>query len=74
MSTDVLAKASGLTLGYGNQVALAASDFTVPHHGVTAIIGPNGSGKSTLLNALAGVLEPLAGTLEVLGGLGYRKG
>jgi manganese transport system ATP-binding protein len=32
---------------------------------VTAVIGPNGSGKSTLLNAIAGLLEPLSGTLDV---------
>ncbi|MFP5415929.1 MAG: metal ABC transporter ATP-binding protein [Actinomycetes bacterium] len=74
MSTEVLATASGLTLGYGNRVALAASDFTVPHHAVTAIIGPNGSGKSTLLNALAGILDPMAGTLHVLGGTPGRRG
>ena len=65
--TGLLAEASGLSLGYGNQVAVTASSFTIPHRAVTAIIGPNGSGKSTVLNALAGVLEPLAGTLSVLG-------
>ena len=58
--SDVFASASGLTLGYGHQIALAASDFEIPHQAVTAIIGPNGSGKSTLLNALAGINKPLA--------------
>ena len=32
---------------------------------VTAVIGPNGSGKSTVLNAIAGLLEPISGVLEV---------
>ena len=72
--TAEFARASGLTLGYGHQIALGASDFTIPHQGVTAIIGPNGSGKSTLLHALAGVIAPLAGTLSVLGGRPGRRG
>ena len=29
------------------------------------MIGPNGSGKSTVLNAIAGLLEPISGVLEV---------
>ncbi|WP_232548452.1 metal ABC transporter ATP-binding protein [Propioniciclava soli] len=66
--TELLAEAVDLRLGYGNQVAVAASRFTIPHRAVTAIIGPNGSGKSTVLNAVGGVLEPLAGRLTVLGG------
>jgi iron complex transport system ATP-binding protein len=48
-------------------LALAASSFALPLGAVTAVIGPNGSGKSTLLNLLAGLLRPIAGTLEVLG-------
>ena len=67
MSTEWLAQASGLVLGYGSNVAVAASDVEIPHRMVTAIIGPNGSGKSTLLHSLAGVVQPLAGSLTVLG-------
>lgn len=66
--SEELARASGLVLAYGTHVAMRPSDFTIPHRAVTAIIGPNGSGKSTLLNALAGVIEPRAGKLSVLGG------
>lgn len=54
--------------GAGRSLALAASDFHIPTGGITAIIGPNGSGKSTLLHAIAGLIEPEAGTLTVLGG------
>lgn len=58
-------EARDLTLGYGSHVALKASNFTVPRPGITAVIGPNGSGKSTLLNAIAGLLEPMSGSVEV---------
>jgi iron complex transport system ATP-binding protein len=58
---------SGLVLTYDGRVAMEASDFEVPTGRVTAVIGPNGSGKSTLLNAMAGLHEPAAGRLEVLG-------
>lgn len=58
----------GVVLAYGGVVALQESDFTVPTAAVTSVIGPNGSGKSTVLNAVAGLVEPRSGSLEVLGG------
>lgn len=44
---------------------LATASFTIPAGAVTGLIGPNGAGKSTLLHALAGLLEPRSGRLEV---------
>jgi manganese transport system ATP-binding protein len=57
-------------LGYGGRIALDRSSFEIPEARVTAVIGPNGSGKSTLLSAIAGLIEPLDGDLEVLAGGG----
>ncbi|MPY92402.1 MAG: ATP-binding cassette domain-containing protein [Acidimicrobiia bacterium] len=57
--------ADGLVLGYGRHVALEEATFAVPVGASVALIGPNGSGKSTVLRALAGVLSPRAGRLEV---------
>jgi iron complex transport system ATP-binding protein len=57
--------AKNLVLSYGDHVALASSDFEIPAGRMTALIGANGSGKSTILNALAGLLRPASGTLEV---------
>lgn len=54
-----------LVLGYDARVAIDESSFTVPAHGLTALIGPNGSGKSTLLNAVAGLHSPAAGSIVV---------
>lgn len=55
-----------LVVAYGQTTAIARSNFTIPAGSVTAIIGPNGSGKSTLLNAIAGLIEPAGGSIEVL--------
>ena len=66
MSTP-LVTAEGLVLEYDGHRAVDESDFCLPSGGITAVIGPNGSGKSTLLNAIAGLIEPTAGTLEVQG-------
>jgi len=64
---SVVARAHNLVLRYGEHTALAASSFEIPARAVTAVIGPNGSGKSTVLNALAGLVDPASGSLEVLG-------
>jgi ABC-type Mn2+/Zn2+ transport system ATPase subunit len=57
----------GLTVTYGGHTALRDLDLDLPRGQVTAVIGPNGSGKSTLLGTLSGLVEPTAGSLEILG-------
>jgi len=53
-----------LTAGYRGHIALHEITATLPAGAVTAVLGHNGSGKSTLLAALAGLLRPLAGTID----------
>lgn len=62
---DPAVRATDLVVAYGDDVALSRSTFTIPPGVVTAMIGPNGSGKSTLLNAIAGLVEPRSGAIEV---------
>jgi manganese transport system ATP-binding protein len=57
--------ATDLQLAYGARTVLSASTFEVPAGAVTALIGPNGAGKSTLLHAVAGLLAPRAGRIDV---------
>ena len=47
--------------------ALRHVNFRLVHGESLAVIGPNGAGKSTLLQALAGIIQPSAGSIEVFG-------
>lgn len=60
--------ATELTVVRGQQTALRRATCHVPAGQVTAIIGPNGSGKSSFLHTIAGIVEPTAGRVQVLGG------
>jgi manganese transport system ATP-binding protein len=63
--TPFAVEARDLILSYGLAVAVDRSSFMIPAGKVTAVIGPNGSGKSTVLNAIAGLIEPSSGSIEV---------
>lgn len=47
--------------------ALRDVSFRLVHGESLAVIGPNGAGKSTLLQALAGIILPSEGTIDVNG-------
>lgn len=55
----------GVTLAYGERVALLDADLAFAPGTVTALVGPYGSGKSTLLHAIAGLVGLRSGTLSV---------
>ena len=46
---------------------LRGVDFDVPLGEMTFLVGPSGCGKTTLLSVIAGLLNPTAGHLHVLG-------
>jgi putative ABC transport system ATP-binding protein len=52
---------------YGGKAALDIPDWTVTQGEQWLVLGPSGSGKTTLLHALAGILRPTAGRVEVAG-------
>jgi ABC-2 type transport system ATP-binding protein len=52
---------------YGFIQALNNVSFDVPKGSVFGILGPNGSGKTTLLGIALNVLQPSAGSFELLG-------
>jgi len=60
---------SGLTIGYrkghSKKVVQTCLNMHASEGSLVAILGPNGCGKSTLLRTLAGILDPLEGTVQV---------
>ena len=58
---------AGVTVAYRGRPVLRDLSLRVEPGERVAVIGPNGAGKSTLLRAIAGVLEPAAGTVEIDG-------
>jgi manganese/zinc/iron transport system ATP- binding protein len=75
-ATAVAVRFRDVTVAYGDRVALDDVDLEVRAGALLAVIGPNGAGKSTLLKAIAGLIAPASGTIEVLGappGVGARR-
>ena len=62
-----LARTEGLTVRYGERVAVREVSLTVTAGEVVALMGRNGAGKSTLLNALVGLGPRGTGTVSVGG-------
>lgn len=56
-----------LTQHYGVKPVLHNVNLTIHRGELVAILGPNGMGKSTLLAAMAGILSPQKGSIEIDG-------
>jgi ABC-2 type transport system ATP-binding protein len=57
----------GLRKAYGETVALAGVDLSVPAGTVLGLLGPNGAGKTTIVRVLATLLIPDAGIARIDG-------
>ena len=61
-----IARVADLTIGYDKAAPVRSGiDLTIERGVSTCIVGANGAGKSTFALTLAGLLPPLAGTVEV---------
>jgi putative ABC transport system ATP-binding protein len=68
---DLAVRCQGVTKDFGSGgtrvQALRGIDLDVYTGEMTLLVGPSGCGKTTLLSVIAGILEPTAGSVEVLG-------
>jgi zinc transport system ATP-binding protein len=62
----------GVGFAFDGPLVLSDIDLQVPKGEFLGIVGPNAGGKSTLLKLILGLIEPTAGTIEVLGGRPVR--
>ncbi len=60
--------ARDLDVGYDGRAVTQGVSFDLPSGALLCLIGTNGSGKSTLLKTLAGLIDPVGGSVSVLGG------
>ena len=65
--TDPVLRVCALSAGYHDRTVLDEISFELGRGELCGLLGPNGSGKSTLLKAVAGVLRPWSGHVELFG-------
>jgi ABC-2 type transport system ATP-binding protein len=66
-TTSTRLECSGLTVAYGELVAVDHIDLEVEAGEVFGLLGPNGAGKTSVIRALTTILEPVDGTATVAG-------
>ncbi|HWG41684.1 MAG TPA: ABC transporter ATP-binding protein [Gemmataceae bacterium] len=64
---DTIIATHGLTKCFGGKIVVNRLDLTVPQGAIFALLGGNGAGKSTTIRMLTGLLQPDAGSANILG-------
>jgi len=71
VATEWAVECRGVTKDFGQGEAkvqaLRGVDLEVPDGEMTLLVGPSGCGKTTLISIVAGLLDPTAGDVSVLG-------
>lgn len=57
----------GLRKKYGNVMALASLDLSIPRYAICGFLGLNGAGKSTAIKLLLGLTRPTGGSGTIFG-------
>ncbi|KIF66812.1 hypothetical protein HY68_33625 [Streptomyces sp. AcH 505] len=65
--TTPFVSVDGLTITYGDAVAVDGVSFSLEQGECLAVLGPNGAGKSSIAKAFAGLIKPSAGSITVDG-------
>ena len=64
--SDVVLRVAGLRKRYGDSEVVRGLDFEIHRGECFGLLGPNGAGKTTTLRCCLGLIDPDAGTIEVL--------
>jgi len=67
MPTTPAIDIAGLTVRYGDTLAVDGIDLRIAPGETVALLGHNGAGKSSTVNAALGLFRPTAGTVRLLG-------
>jgi putative ABC transport system ATP-binding protein len=69
--TDAAVRCRGVTKDFGKGEtkvqALRGVDVDIPYGELSMLVGPSGCGKTTLLSVIAGIMDPTAGEVAILG-------
>jgi ABC-2 type transport system ATP-binding protein len=65
--TTAAIHATGVVKKFGDVTSVAGLDLTVPEGAFYGIAGPNGAGKTTSIRMITGLLQPDAGSIDVVG-------
>ena len=65
--SDIILSVKDLQVNYGGIEAVKGISFDVPAGDIVTLIGANGAGKSTTLKAIAGLVKPRSGSIELEG-------
>lgn len=66
MKQSTILKISNLRKDYGALRAVDNISFDIKPGEIVGLLGPNGAGKTTTINMILGILEPSAGSIEIL--------
>src|SRR5262245_20100321 len=66
-SHDVALRVRDLVVGFRDVTILDGVSFDVRRGEILGFVGASGAGKSVLLRTIIGLIEPRAGSIEVLG-------
>ncbi|HXW34836.1 MAG TPA: ABC transporter ATP-binding protein [Acidimicrobiales bacterium] len=61
--TEKLLELNGVCASYTTYRALFGVSFSVPEHGIVALLGSNGAGKSTVARVVSGLVPPTEGSV-----------
>lgn len=67
-ATPACVSIRSLNVRFGTHTAVRSFDLDVSEQEFVALVGRSGCGKTTILNAVAGLIEPTSGEIQVFGG------